>query len=231
MAADFWGNDAHIGAVFSSDPWDLVIIGGAKLPGIAKVKGIAQLELDKKKTKGTNGVRLTVTGYQPGPFEVSVSIWTDEQWNVMQDWISEFWIEPRKARPEFTTTTKRTGVNPDGTPKFAKVTTKNRAPQVAVDISHPALEAIGIVSCVIQGISIPEDEGSNGDIKVVKIKLVESVEPTGKTITKSNKGSSNNVPLATRLQGKKSDTPPKPSTVRADLGPNGPRPAPAQGSD
>lgn len=224
----FWGNASHIGDTFSDDPQDIVFLGGDPLPGICEVKGIAQLELDKKKTKGTNGVRLTVTGYQPGPFEVSVKYWTQAQDEFLQAWIEKFWIAPRKARPEFTTAKKRTGSNPDGSPQFTTISVKNRAPSVAISISHPDLDTLGITSCVVQGISIPE---LNGDFKTVKIKVVEHVEPT-KTATKSAKATASDIPLAARLGTKaKGDIPDKPSATRADLGPKGLRTPAASGSD
>jgi hypothetical protein len=227
---EFWGNDAHIGPTFALDAWDLVYLGGDPLPGICDIKGLAQLELDKKKTKGTNGVRLTVTGYQPGPFEVSVKIWTADQWDFMQAWIDTFWIGPRKARPEFTTSKKKTGTDPvTHAAIFRDVTTKNRAPQVAISITNPRTELLGITSCVVQGVSIPEDS-DGGDVKVIKIKLVEHVEPTGKA-TKSARNSAN-APLAKRLvQKRKDNVPAKPSSDRTDLGPKGVRTPPGGGSD
>lgn len=227
--AEFWGNAAAEGPTFAPHPWDIVFIGDP-LPGICEVKGIAQLELDKKKQKGTNGLTLTVTGYQPSPFEVAVLLWTQEQWEFMQAWIDKFWITPQKERPQFTTTKKRTGSNKDGTPIFTSVTTKNRAPQVAVDISHPALAAIGIASCTVQGISIPEAASAEGT-KTIKIKVVENRPSEKKTVVKTARASVN-VPLDRALRPKeKSGTPEKPSADRANLGPNGPKTPPASGSD
>ncbi|HSS39711.1 MAG TPA: hypothetical protein VLT58_13170, partial [Polyangia bacterium] len=120
--------------------------------------------------------------------------------------------------------------NPDGTPIFKTATVKNKAPQVAIDISHPSTDTLGITSCVLQGISIPESASAEG-VKVIKIKAIES-RATGKTVTKTAKGSSNNVALAKELRPKAlADVPNKPSTERADLGPKGPRPKPGSGSN
>ena len=229
--APFWGNAAHIGPAFSDDPWDQVVLGDP-LPGVCEVRGIAQLELDKKKQKGTNGLTLTVTGYQPSPFEVSVVLTTEEQWDFMQAWIDKFWLAPQKQRPQFTTSKKRTGSNEDGSPKFTTVRVKNRAPQVAVDISHPALDALGIVSCVIQGVSIVENGPSEGT-KVIKIKVVEHRASERTDATKTAKASTGgNAPLARELRPKeKNATPERPSADRANLGPGGPKTPPASGSD
>lgn len=229
-AVAFWGNGSHIGKLFSGDPWDTVVIGGMKLPGLCEVRGLAQLELDKKKPKGSNGVTLTVTGYEPGPFEITCTVWTSEQWDWLQDWINKFWALPRKSRPTTVEKKVRTGSNPDGSPKISKVSSKNKASQVALQIEHPALAVLGISSCVVQAVSIPEPGSFEGS-KVVKIKVVEHVLPNG-TVTKTAKGTANNVALAKELRPKeKGEAPLMPSKERADLGPKGPRPAPAGGSD
>lgn len=221
MSAAFWGNAAHEGPTFALDPWDLVTIGDP-LPGVCEVKGIAQLELDKKKQKGTNGLTLTVTGYQPSPFEVSVVTWTEEQKEFLEAWIEKWWLTPRRERPQFVATKKKDGTT---------VRTKNRAPMVAVDIDHPALQMLGIISCTIQGISIPEAGPFEGS-KIIKIKVVEHVAPDGKNVVKTAKGSATNVRLATRLQPKaKAETPEPPSSDRKQLGPDGPPSAAAGGSD
>lgn len=229
--APFWGGGSPEGPTFSPDPWDIVFIGGDPLPGICEVKGIAQLEVDKKKAKGSNGVTLTVTGYQPGPFEVSVRVWTPAQWDFLQDWIDKFWVAPQKARPATVTRKVRSGSNPDGTPKFVNQTVKNKDPQVTLDIDHPACSALGITTCVVQGIAMPEAGTAEGE-KVVKIKLIDGRANEKKTVTKTAKGSSNDAKLTKELRPKeKEGVPPKPSQERADLGPAGPRAAAAGGSD
>lgn len=202
----FWGNAAHVGSNFSDDPWDVVFIGGDPLPGICEVKGIAQLEVDKKKAKGANGSTITVSGYQPGPFEVSVTVWTSDQWDFLQAWIDKFWIEQQAARP-----------------------LKTKIPPVAFDIDHPGCALLGIRTCVIEGISMPE-AGSAEGTKTVKIKLYDGRVNEKKTVTKTAKGSRVNVEQVRSQQGL-DDVPEKPSAERADLGPSGPRPKPATGSD
>jgi hypothetical protein len=202
----FWGNAAHVGSNFAEDPWDVVFIGGDPLPGICEVKGIAQLEVDKKKAKGTNGSTITVSGYQPGPFEVSVTVWTSDQWDFLQAWIDKFWIEQQAVRPSKTT-----------------------VPPVAFDIDHPGCALLGIRTCVIEGISMPE-AGSSEGTKVVRIKLYDGRVNEKKTVTKTAKGSRVNVEQVRSQQGL-NDVPEKPSAERADLGPTGPRAKPASGSD
>lgn len=208
--AAFWGNASHVGPTYAVDPWDLVVIGGVKLPGLCDVKGIAQLEVDKKKAKGTNKLTLTVTGYQPGPFEVSCTIWTADQWAAFRKWSQDFWIAQRKARPPST-----------------KANKKN--PPVALTISHPALSAIGIYSCIVQGLSIPESASVEG-AKVIKIKCLEHYPGDDATVTKTAKGSSGPI-VHEDVRKTKTDVPAKPSTERADLGPKGPRSKPGGGSD
>lgn len=231
--AAFWGNAANEGPTFSSDPWDKVYLGGTALPGICEVKGLAQLELDKKKQKGTNGLTLTVTGYQPGPFEVVCTVWTQAQWEYLLGWIDLYWLTPQAARPQFTKTKKRTGSDEKtGKSIFKEVTTKNRQPQVAIDIQHPAVAAIGITSCTIQGVSIPESASADG-VKAIHIKVVENRPSEAKTITKTARDSSaGNLTADPHWTGKaeKNRTPQLPSQVRSDLGPNGAAPKPGGGT-
>ena len=229
--AAFWGNASHIGATFADDPWDIVELGGDPLPGICEVKGLAQLELDKKKQKGTNGLTLTVTGYQPGPFEITCTVWTQEQWEFLLAWIQKFWIQPQLARAEFSEVNKRTSSTEDGKPIYKKVKVKNRAPQVALDVRHPALEAIGIMACTIQGISMPESTSAEG-FKMVRIKVVEH-KPSGKvTVVKTAKGSSSgNVATDDRIPEleEKNKTPEKPSKNMDGFDTDGPDDEPGGG--
>lgn len=205
--APFWGGVSPQGSTFSGDPWDVVFIGGDPLPGICEISGIAQLEVDKKKAKGRNGVTLTVTGYQPGPFEVKCSVWTQAQWDFLQAWLDKFWIEQQKQ-------------NPVG----------GRTPQVAMAIDHPACSVVGITTAIIQGVSMPEAASAEG-VKVVKIKMIDGRASEKKTVVKTARGSATNAKLAKPVTFGKADVPPAPSTERADLGPTGPRAAAAGGSD
>lgn len=240
----FWGGASAEGPTFSEDPFDVVFIGGDPLPGVCEVKGIAQLEIDKKKVKGTNGHTITVTGFQPGPFEVTVTVWTSEQDEFLQAWLDKFWIGPQKDRPK-TTKRVRTGTTQveiatgsDGkpitqtVPTFANVSVKGKTKnsQVTLDISHPRLAKIGITTCVVQGVSIPEPGSFDGS-EVIKIKLIDGRANEKKDVTKTAKGSRVNVASDPRVSEQKSAVPPKPSGERADLGPKGPRPKPASGSD
>ena len=229
--APFWGTAAAEGATFSDDPHKLAYLGGDPVPGLSDVKGIAQLELDKKKEKGHNGVKLTVTGYQPGPFELVVEMWTSEQWDFMQALLDKYWNGPRKARAASTTVKKRAGSNKDGTPIFKTVTVKNRAPMVAISIDHAVLQPLEIFSCVIQGVGLLEP-GTFEGARIIRFKCVEHLEPDPKTATKSAKASAANVPLDPALQSTaKSATPAPPSTDRKNLGPRGPQPDAGGGSD
>lgn len=208
MAQPFWGGASAEGENFSLDPWDVVFIGGDPLPGICEVKGIAQLEVDKKKAKGSHGSTITVTGYLPSPFEVTVTVWTEDQKDFLEAWITKFWINPQKEPPK-----------PKG------------QPQVSLALDHPACAMLGIDTCIVLGISMLEDGSFEGS-KVIRIKLMDGRVTEKKNVTKTAEGSRNNVPIDKALQEKqKSAVPPKPSAERADLGPKGPRPKPASGSD
>lgn len=113
----FWGspvlNDANgrqfcpgfIGETFSSNPWDTVQIyipipfltgilaelNVNRFPGICDVQVKRGRDLDRKKSAGSDGQRLTFKGISNADVDISVTIWTPEQlevmrqlWNVIQ---------------------------------------------------------------------------------------------------------------------------------------------------
>src|SRR5207253_2968497 len=71
--APFWDDDP--------DSWDTAVLGGATLPGLARIDG---LELgskwDVKEAPGSDGATETYQGYTPSPFQLVLRIWLSEQW-------------------------------------------------------------------------------------------------------------------------------------------------------
>jgi hypothetical protein len=135
------------GPLYSSNPWDIVFIGGQPLPGICKVHGLPTLAFDKKKSGGVDGAVITVNGYIPGPIEVEVVIWTQEQWETFIAIAPSLWRKPGK---------------------------KTKAKDIAQTISHPGLDTWGINAVVIIGVSVPEN-GPIPQSKLIKFKCVEFV--------------------------------------------------------
>lgn len=174
-------------------PHDTVKFAGIRLPGICEVKGIAQLQVDNKKGKGLDGSTITITGYQPGPFEVSCKTWTDPQWDVLQAAIADLWTAPTK---------------------------KSKLQSVAVDVVHPWLQLLKIKSCAIVGVSLPEP-GPEVGTKIVRFKCIENV-PSKKKKVKTAKGSSvGRVQQYASGEAPKNAAPTKPSANKKNLAPAG----------
>lgn len=228
--APFWGGASAEGPTFAEDPWDIVFIGGDPLPGLCEVKAMAALEVDKKKTKGSNGVTITIQGLQPQPFEVTVRVWTQDQWDFLQAWIDKFWNEPVNAPPPFTKKKVKTGTDANGAPQFREVRTPTRKPQVKLEISHPSLSAIGITTCVLLGVPTLDD-GSEVGVKICRIRFFDGRLSDKKNATKTAKGAIAVTVHEDVRNTSKASTPAKPSTDRTNLGPKGPKPTPGGGSD
>ena len=161
----FWGlNDAGFssneGPLYAVDPWDTFWIGTSQMPGECRLEPgtVAAIEINKKKGKGLHGARITITGYDPREFSVSVQIATQEQWNALQDIVDLYWTIPGK--------------------------TQNLS-QISLSIYHPGLAFLKIYSAVLASISPPTDGKIEGT-KVVMFKFQEAPNVTvKKNVTKS----------------------------------------------
>lgn len=131
-------------------PWNSVFLDHKQLPGVCKVHGQPTIGIDKKATKGRDGLVFTVNGYLPGPIEIESKIWTPEQWAKWQEILPSIWRRPTSGSVKGST--------------------------LAIDIACPAFQLAGINQVVIVGISPPEP----GDIPqsmIIKLKALEFVPP------------------------------------------------------
>jgi hypothetical protein len=166
-AIDFWDPESiygdalprGTGPTYMSNPWDLVYIGGDPIPGLCKVHGLPTLAFDKKKSGGSDGAVITVNGYVPGPIEIEVLLWTQDQWEFFQVLAPKIWRKPSK---------------------------KTKAKDVALTIDHPAFQLWGINAVVVIGVSVPEN-GPIPQSKLIKIKCVEFVPTTTQNATRTVK--------------------------------------------
>ena len=76
------GGEATSGSPFwedNPDAWDAVYLGGMRIPGLCAVSGKGfEQRIDKKKTAGKHGAKLTHTGNDCADFEIAVRMWTPE---------------------------------------------------------------------------------------------------------------------------------------------------------
>ena len=140
--APFWGlNDKgqtpNEEPTFFQDPWDTFYINNDQLPGYCEVqnKDVAQVEVEKKKGKGSSGAKITILGYEPGSFDVVCRIVTPSQWSAFQDIRRKYWAGPAKAA---------------------------KPPQATVGVSHPDLNSLNVTQAVIIGFPLAEKSDVEG---------------------------------------------------------------------
>lgn len=104
--------------------WDLVVLGGVKLPGKAKVTNAGiRAKFDPKKGKGKDGARPSVDGLEGQSVDIVVTVWTQEQLDKLEEVCKQLLPQP--------------GVK-----------------QGAVAIKAPAVNFLGITDVVILGGSL-----------------------------------------------------------------------------
>lgn len=204
----FWGGSAAEGETFLyNEPWFLGWIAGRPLPGKTTVSPgtVASLDFEDKKAKGRHGSNITIYGYKPGTYDLSCEIWTADQHTAIQAVIDAVWTVPKK---------------------------KAKISELGLTVHHPALAEVKIFSGVLIGVDPPKDGGSLEGAKVYRFRFREFVPPSKDNATKTAKASAVTVAEPLRKdQAPKNAAPPRPSTVRADLGPRGPKTPPGGGSD
>lgn len=72
--SSFWDDDP--------DLWDTVFFAGVALPGLARVTGSHGRKLDVKSPAGSDGATVTDKGYKPSSVEITLRIWTREQFET-----------------------------------------------------------------------------------------------------------------------------------------------------
>ncbi len=144
-----------------TDPqaWDVVQVGGEVCPGICVLKGFKRpTEWDVKKGKGTKGGTATLSQLPPAKGSITFYLWNKDHFDA---WASTF-----RSRFKYDPTKK--SVN-------------------AVDIYHPSLKDIDLVSVVTESIGATEHEGQ-GKYSIT-VELLEYLPAAKKTATGTPSGS------------------------------------------
>lgn len=159
----FWGSPVYqtrdgiylcpgyVGQTFANNSWDFLKLGASqdKTPGIAKVTCDKSRDLDKKKSPGNDGARITLHGAEPGIIQIQLLIWTPDQLVVL----NKFWQTYM--------------------PIAGKATTKGKNPMPSpVDVSHPLLAIHGVKSIQVVGGSGP-DQGPVVGSRVFTVRAIE----------------------------------------------------------
>ncbi len=141
--------------------FDIIEINGQVCPGICELSGWKRpTEWDVKKGKGTKGGTATLSQLPPAKGSVKFKLWTPQQFEDWADFRKNFKYDP----------TKKT-IN-------------------AVDVFHPSLAEIDIVSVVTESIGAVEPEGKG--LFSITVELLEYLPPPKKTASGTPSGSSSN---------------------------------------
>lgn len=117
--------------------WDTLWLGGARIPGIARLTGdgIAR-KLDVKKQKGKAGASIEDEGDEPAKFDAEIFLWNGQLLAEFES-IKED-INPRKR----------------GGKKYV------------LDIYHPAAAFLGIDRCYLTSIGMPDHDKRQGTVRI-----------------------------------------------------------------
>lgn len=130
--------------------WDTVFLGGDQqaIPGLCAVKAKLGRKLDSKGPAGSDGANIRDKGYKLAEVEVTVTLWTEEQWSVFNDMLDDLLAlrVPRSTVP--------------------------------LDIRHPALRALGITQVYLEELDAPEEASNLPGAKSIKLKFLQYKPPT-----------------------------------------------------
>lgn len=194
MAVPFWDEfeEGYEGPLYATEPWDLLVLNGIKVPGISTVKCTPRMKIEIPKETGRDGGPAIERGHDPARVDIAVKIWTPRQWEAMQAVLLAVWRRPGQE--------VRYAAR-DG--KLVETTRK------AVTIAHPACALYNVSSILIESPDSPEP-GPEIGVRVLKMKAVQYIPPSSKPATKKTTGAG--PALAVELQGKRNSIPPPPST-------------------
>lgn len=144
-----WGE----GPAYLENEWETIFFNDIQMPGLVEVDGAVQLKIDKKKSGGSDGIDLTATGLLPGPVDISITLWTLQQWIEFQKKKPLLWVSPDRGFPV-----------------------------QAVEVHHPAFNLWDINLIVIENVSVPK-RGPIPQSIVIKMRCQHWRPPTKKNRT------------------------------------------------
>lgn len=225
METPFWDNDerGYEGPLYSSNAWDVVELGGQKLPGVWTAQAVASKRVDEKQAAGSHAATPTFLGKKPAEVTLTGYIWTPAQLKLWNDIVELIWPPPCLLPMDA---------------KKAKAF-KRKLDNTALDIYHPALAMLRISSVIVEAIPSPAP-GRNSGERTVVIKCREFVARSKKTASSAVKTVESSVGVVEEYQpqernyttadGKSVNVSPagtanapkaKPSTSRGFIGPSG----------
>lgn len=185
MAQPFWApykdeNGAPLGyegPLYSDNPWEYVVIGDMKTPGLAKVRAAPAFSVDIQKASGRDASNVILRGYRPGEVEIEVMVWTPDQWERLQEIIQTVWRKPNKTGKLDLPKTGKGASDAAKREEAAAIRAGAKSvQQAALTISHPAVSPFGISHVTVVGF-VPIEDGPEAQTKVMRIRCIEYVPP------------------------------------------------------
>ncbi len=142
----------------NAQSFDKIEIDGDECPGICVLKGFKRpTEWDVKRGKGTKGGTVTLTQLPPAKGTATFSLWLTEHFSAWATFRRKFKYDPTKK-------------------------TAN-----AVDIYHPWLADLDIISVVTESIGLIEHQGKG--LYTIEVELLEYLPPPKASATSTPDGS------------------------------------------
>lgn len=118
--------------------WDVLALEGVVLPGVWRIEGDCERDIDRKKAKGADGAQLSDHGYESAELTLHGQITTRAEWRDMQAVLRE--LHPRKKG----------------------------GPSNPIQADHPGLAVMGIQTIFLKSIRPPEvDSDGKMQLRIV----------------------------------------------------------------
>lgn len=216
MTAPFWSKflDAYEGEPYAENEWDLLYLDKKPVPGVAVVKCTAEEKIDEQKGSGTDGATFIVRGRMPAKIDITVKLWTADQWQLWQELLEQAWRQPHKPARQDTKVDKIPPTirrpEPGKTTISADEATKRTG---AIEIAHPALLP-GVTHVVIKQVDGPVDAPERGAKHVHLVALQYIPRPvTVVNSTRKIEGPKLDPNITQAAAGAKNTAPSKPSAT------------------
>lgn len=192
MPVPFWDD--------APDPWDVLVLGPHRVPGITKISGPVGRKIDVRSPPGGDGARVRDRGYEPARLEAEVRIWTAEQLSDLEALLAA--IHPRRIAPGASASALAAaeqrlrdlqvalGLDPNlGNQELftAQLSAAQRrrdalqrsaaqqrtSPRTPYDAAHPQLSLLGIRKVYVTNVTTPELERG---VMTTRISMLEWTE-------------------------------------------------------
>jgi hypothetical protein len=203
-AIPFWGGEGADGPDYSEQPWDIItfVVDQRLLqsPGIAVVKCVTKERIDQQKPNGGDvGVAIT-RGHDPARIDIQIKVWTESQWEKLQELMEALWRKSGGANRQDRTVTRPkvrfktaqetqaaalAGGNATITERI-KTSDADATKAAAISMSHPATNLYGIGAIIIESTE-SIDVGADL-IGTLRIKAIQYNPPSKKNVTRKREG-------------------------------------------